>query len=90
MREREEALQRVRTRIREVRSLENGYALRFAADDETLREIARMIEIERICTPSVRMTLTIAPDRGPVWLEVSGPDEIDSLLEALGPDGPGT
>lgn len=51
----------------------DGLRIRFAADGETLATIARAIDAERRCCPFLRFVVTVAPDSGPVVLELSGP-----------------
>jgi amino-acid N-acetyltransferase len=50
-----------------------GYRFRFAASSEVLVQIAKVIDAERQCCRFLRFQLTVEPDLGPTWLDVSGP-----------------
>jgi hypothetical protein len=60
-----------------------GYRLRFAASDGTLAAIARAVEAERHCCRFLRFRITVEPDGGPVWLELTGPPGTREFLAAL-------
>jgi hypothetical protein len=72
--------------------LVDGYAFRFDADQ--LLELARFIDNERKCCPFMTFELVVAPEAGPVWLRMTGPDGTRALLQAelsiTGPCGCGT
>src|SRR6266571_2728920 len=72
-RRREELLDRVVGRVHERRSLDDGYAFRFATDDLSLADLLEMIRLERQCCAFLRFRLTVEPGGGPVWLELTGP-----------------
>ena len=50
-----------------------GLRLRFAPTGETLATIARAVEAERHCCRFLRFGITVEPDGGPVFLELTGP-----------------
>ena len=80
-------LDRVFSRVQEIRPLDDGYALRFSADDAVLAELMQLIQLERQCCAFLRFRLTVEPGGGPVWLELTGPEGTKSFLEsALGVD----
>ena len=66
--------------------LPDGLRLRFAPTSETLTTIATAVEAERHCCRFLRFAITIEPDGGPVFLELTGPpgtrDFVAALLEA--------
>jgi hypothetical protein len=66
--------------------LPEGLRLRFAATDERLSTITRAVEAERHCCRFLRFGITVEPDGGPIFVELSGPpgtrDFVKSLLEA--------
>jgi hypothetical protein len=66
--------------------LRDGLRLRFAPTGETLSTIARAVEAERHCCRFLRFAITIEPDGGPVFLELTGPpgtrEFVTALLEA--------
>ena len=60
-----------------------GLLLQFRADGETLAAIARAVDAERQCCQFLRFQITIEPDLGPVWLELTGPPGTCEFLSAL-------
>lgn len=75
-----------REAARERRALSNGYAYRFEAD--ALEQVARFAANERKCCPFLAFTIELAPDGGPLWLRLSGPEGTREFLDAeIGPNG---
>jgi hypothetical protein len=60
-----------------------GLRLRFAAHGDTLSAIARAVEAERHCCRFLRFGVTVEPDGGPMFLELSGPPGTREFLTAL-------
>lgn len=60
--------------------LPEGYAMRFSQDD--LEAIARFIANERLCCPFLQFELSVKPDAGPLWLQITGPQGAREILEA--------
>ena len=60
-----------------------GLRLRFAPTGETLATITRAVEAERHCCRFLRFVITVEPDGGPVFLELSGPPGTREFLDAL-------
>ena len=63
--------------------LPDGRRYRFAAATDTLLAIMRVMENERQCCRFFRFRLTIEPDLGPFWLEVTGPPGVKEFLSEL-------
>ena len=53
--------------------LEEGLRVRFAADDDILATISRIVNAERQCCRFLRFIITVEPDGGAMSLELSGP-----------------
>ena len=70
-----------RTERRE--DLPNGIRLRFAPTGETLATIARAVEAERHCCRFLRFGITIGPNEGPIFLELTGPPGTREFIGAL-------
>ena len=51
----------------------DGLRVVFAADAETLATIADVVNAERLCCRFLRFVIAVAPDGGPIVLELSGP-----------------
>jgi hypothetical protein len=60
-----------------------GLRLRFAARGDTLSAIARAVEAERHCCRFLRFGVTVEPDGGAMFLELSGPPGTREFLTAL-------
>jgi hypothetical protein len=58
----------------------DGYAFQFSAD--RLVELVRFIDNERKCCPFMTFRLEIAPQDGPVWLRITGPEGTREVLQA--------
>ena len=70
-------------RADEHEALRDGHRLRFAAADDTLGLIARAIDSERRCCRFLCFQVTVEPDEGPIWLELTGPEGTRDFLTAL-------
>jgi len=60
--------------------LPDGYGFRFAADK--LVELMQFIDDERKCCPFITFELVIAPESGPIWLRMTGPEGTRAVLQA--------
>jgi hypothetical protein len=63
--------------------LPEGVRLRFAPKSETLATIACALEAERHCCRFLRFGITVEPDGGPVFLELTGPPGTREFIGAL-------
>ena len=63
--------------------LSNGLRLEFAPSGDTLDLIARTVEAERHCCRFLRFGMTVEPDGGPVFLELTGPAGTRDFVSAL-------
>ena len=64
-------------------ALPDGFRWRFAPHSELLAAVTRTIDLERQCCRFLRFALTVEPDGGPIWLEVTGPEGTTEFLEEL-------
>lgn len=64
---------------------DDGLRMRFSAGTATAATLARVVDAERLCCRFLRFVITVEPDGGPMWLELSGPagtrDFIAGLLD---------
>jgi hypothetical protein len=60
--------------------LPDGLEFRFPADeyDSVVRFVAR----ERLCCPFLTFTLDVTPERGPLWLRITGADGVKDFIRA--------
>jgi hypothetical protein len=63
--------------------LPHGHRLRFAPTGETLLNIARAVDAERQCCRFLRFGITVEPDGGAIFLELSGPPGTREFVAAL-------
>lgn len=65
---------------REVVSLPNGLAVRFAGD--AFDSVSRFVANERKCCPFVDFEVSVAAGDGPLWLRMTGPEGAREMLQA--------
>jgi hypothetical protein len=70
---REDLLGGLVRRAAERVDIPNGYRVRFEPSGDILLAIANVVEVERHCCRFLAFVLTIEPDDGPIWLEITGP-----------------
>lgn len=61
----------------------NGYRVCFDPAEDILPAIARVIEVERRCCRFLTFELTIQPEEGPIWLQVTGPPGTQEFLTGM-------
>ncbi len=66
--------------VGEVLELPDGVALRFPAD--AYDTVVRFVAGERRCCPFLTFTLEVGPERGALWLRLTGPAGIKALPRA--------
>jgi hypothetical protein len=60
-----------------------GHRLRFAANEDMLETIARVVDAERQCCRFLRFRIIVEPDGGPIVLELTGPLGTREFISAL-------
>ena len=65
--------------------LSNGLRWGFAPSAELLNAATRTIDAERQCCRFLKFVLTVEPDAGEMWLEITGPQGTAEFLETLIP-----
>jgi hypothetical protein len=63
--------------------LPEGLRLRFTPTGETLAVLAQAVDAERHCCRFLRFGITVEPDGGPMFLELSGPPGTGEFVAAL-------
>jgi hypothetical protein len=64
-------------------ALPNGFRLGFEARPGVLADIARAIDAERQCCRFLSFAIAMAPDEGPITLDLTGPAGTREFLEAM-------
>jgi hypothetical protein len=65
---------------REVQELPDGYAFRYAA--EQYAQVTEFIANERLCCPFFTFMLEVTPAQGPLWLRITGSEEVKAFLQS--------
>ncbi len=65
---------------REIRELADGIAFCFPAEEYAA--VSRFVAQERLCCPFLSFTIDVAPERGPVWLRLTGPEGVKDFIRA--------
>ena len=76
---RQNVLAKLQSAILEAKEIPNGLAIRFAP--EQLASLVQIIEFERQCCPFLTIRLTLVPQQGPIWLELTGPTGTREMLQ---------
>ncbi len=80
---RDEVLLRLKAHVQEIKALPDGYAFRLDAEDDRLNEAVQLIQLERHCCGFLRFRLTVEPQQGPLWLEITGQDGTVEFLDGV-------
>ena len=80
---REGLLSDLMRRADDHQDLTEGHRLRFSGDGDTFGAIARAVDAGRQCCRFLRFQITVEPDGGPVWLDLTGPPGTRDFLSAL-------
>jgi hypothetical protein len=80
---REGLLSNLLKRAQSHEELPLGHRLQFAPADDTLAVMAQTIEAERQCCRFLRFSITVEPDGGPIFLELTGPPGAREFISAL-------
>jgi hypothetical protein len=66
--------------VKEIRELESGFALRYPAEEYDA--VTGFVSRERLCCPFLTFTLVVFPDRGPLWLTLTGEEGAREFIRA--------
>ena len=69
--------------VQEVQELSNGYAFQFPNESGMWMSLAHFVERERQCCPFFHIALEVEPNGGPIWLRMTGDQEVKQLLAAI-------
>jgi hypothetical protein len=64
----------------EIRDLPDGIAFRFPADEYAA--VAAFVDRERLCCPFLMFSLDIPPERGSLWLRLTGTEGVKDFIRA--------
>jgi hypothetical protein len=63
-----------------VKELNDGYAFRFKAESQLIRDIAEFIVYERLCCPFFDFELAVEQDSNRLWLRLRGQEGIKEFI----------
>lgn len=69
--------------VEAVHELPNGFAFRFASKPGRVMAIAEFVEHDRQCCAFNTYTLEVEPGGGPVWLKMTGSDEVKAFIQTV-------
>lgn len=76
-------LQDLLSGVEEEAELADGWAYRFPGSEDWMTRLADFIRFERKCCPFLTFELVFAPDNGPVWLRLRGPEGTKEWLKEM-------
>lgn len=66
--------------VQEVQELPNGFAFRFANEPGRFMSLANFVEYEQLCCPFEGFAVEVEPHGGPIWLRLTGDEEVKKAL----------
>lgn len=75
-------LQELRSAVRAVRELTDGYAFCLPADPDPWKTAAEFASLERLCCPFLASGLDLEAGGGPLWPRVTGRAGVKAFLRA--------
>jgi hypothetical protein len=76
------AIEEVFGAVREIRELPDGYSFRLENETVWLRKAVDFIVKERLCCPFFGFTLRVEPERGALWLSLTGREGVKPFIRA--------
>jgi hypothetical protein len=78
---RTQVLRKLKSQVKEQKSLPNGYALRFEGSAQRLEDVMQLLRLERDCCSFLTIKLTAEANEGPLWLEITGPKGAKAFIK---------
>jgi hypothetical protein len=69
--------------VEEVRELADGYRFRLPTSSTVLLQVAEYVSNERLCCGFLRFQVEVEPARGPVWLQLTGPEGAKDYMRTV-------
>lgn len=76
------AIEEVFGAVREIREIPDGYSFRLDSEASWLSKAVDFIAKERLCCPFFGFTLRVEPERGALWLSLTGREGIKPFIRA--------
>ena len=71
----------MKTAIKEVKELPDGYGLRFQTEHSRILLISEFVARERLCCPFFTFEIVAEREGGPVWLNLRGRDGVKDFIK---------
>jgi hypothetical protein len=69
--------------VQEVRELADGYGFRLPTNSAMLLKVAAYINNERLCCAFLHFTVEVEPNKGPIWLHLTGGAGVKEYIRSL-------
>ena len=76
------AIREVFGAVEEIRELSDGYAFRLPNDAAWVMKAADFLTKERLCCPFFGFALQLEPERGALWLSLTGREGVKPFIAA--------
>lgn len=68
--------------VREARPLPDGWEMEFTDSPDLLQRLASFVALDRVCCPHIRHAIVVEARRGPISLQLGGPEGTKEALAA--------
>ncbi len=68
--------------VQSIRELPTGYAFQLPNETRLLIRSAEFIAYERLCCPFFGLAIEVEPERGALWLQLTGREGVKPFIEA--------
>ena len=69
-------------RVAEIRELNDGFAFRLNDSPDLLTKLLDFIALEKLCCPFFGFTISVEPEGGAVWFELTGREGVKPFIQA--------
>jgi hypothetical protein len=70
----------LKSKRQEIKELPDGFAFRYAMDDQTFKDAAEFITLERLCCPFFEFELVAEKENGAMWLQLKGREGVKDFI----------
>jgi hypothetical protein len=68
------------TSIEQWQELSDGYSFRIPTETKMIERAASFMSRERLCCPFFHFALEVTPGNGPVWLKLTGSEDVKQFV----------
>lgn len=74
-------LAELKTKRLEIKELPDGFAFRYAMDNQSFKNAAEFITLERLCCPFFEFGLAAEKEDGSMWLTLKGREGVKDFIK---------